>query len=94
MWKHYFKGVKDGRRKSIFVNLMIERDLETGLFAMNQGVGYPVSIVAIMIGNGQIKKKGILSPTIDIAYESFMDEQAKRGIEVENEKDGDLICLK
>ncbi|OPX37885.1 MAG: hypothetical protein B1H12_03765, partial [Desulfobacteraceae bacterium 4484_190.2] len=57
----------------------------TGLFAMNQGVGYPASIVAKMIGSGQIKKKGILSPTIDIPYESFMAELAKRGIEVEVE---------
>jgi len=38
-----------------------------------------------MIGNGQIKKKGILSPAIDIPYESFMAELAKRGIEVEEE---------
>jgi saccharopine dehydrogenase-like NADP-dependent oxidoreductase len=80
-----FKGVKDGRKKSIVTNLMIERDLETGLFAMNQGVGYPVSIVAKMIGSGQIKKKGILSPAIDIPYESFMAELSKRGIEVEEE---------
>ena len=80
-----FKGVKDGRKKSIVTNLMIERDLETGLFAMNQGVGYPVSIVAKMIGSGQIKKKGILSPAIDIPYKSFMAELSKRGIEVEEE---------
>jgi saccharopine dehydrogenase-like NADP-dependent oxidoreductase len=80
-----FKGVKDGRKKSIVTNLMIERDLETGLFAMNQGVGYPVSIVAKMIGSGQIKEKGILSPAIDIPYKSFMAELSKRGIEVEEE---------
>jgi saccharopine dehydrogenase-like NADP-dependent oxidoreductase len=83
--RNVFKGVKDGRKKSIVTNLMIERDLETGLFAMNQGVGYPVSIVAKMIGSGLITKKGILSPAIDIPYKSFMAELSKRGIEVEEE---------
>ena len=87
-----FKGVKDGRKKSIVTNLIIERDLETGLFAMNQGVGYPVSIVAKMIGSGQIKKKGILSPAIDIPYDSFMEQLGLRGITIdEKEEIGETI---
>ncbi len=69
---------------------MIEKERETGLFAMNQGVGYPASIVARMIGSGQINKKGILSPAIDIPYESFMGELSKKGIEVEEEVKEDV----
>ena len=82
-----FKGVKDGRKKSIVTNLIIERDLETGLFAMNQGVGYPVSIVAKMIGSGLITKKGILSPAIDIPYESFMEQLGLRGITIDEKEE-------
>jgi len=85
--RNVFKGVKDGRKKSIVTNLMIERDLETGLFAMNQGVGYPVSIVAKMIGSGLITKKGILSPAIDIPYESFMEQLGLRGITIDEKEE-------
>jgi lysine 6-dehydrogenase len=85
-----FQGVKDGRKKSIVTNMMIERDLETGLFAMNQGVGYPASIVAQMIGSGQITKKGILSPAIDIPYGLFMAELSRRGIKVKEEVTTDV----
>jgi len=82
-----FKGVKDGRKKSIVTNLIIERDLETGLFAMNQGVGYPVSIVAKMIGSGLITKKGILSPAIDIPYEAIMEQLGLRGITIDEKEE-------
>jgi saccharopine dehydrogenase-like NADP-dependent oxidoreductase len=77
-----FEGVKEGREKTIVTDLLIERDLETGLFAMSLGVGYPASIVAQMMGRGQINKKGVLSPATDVPYEPFMDELSRRGIEV------------
>ncbi|TET85315.1 MAG: saccharopine dehydrogenase [Desulfobacteraceae bacterium] len=87
-----FKGVKDGRKKSIVVNLMIERDLDTGLFAMNQGVGYPVSIVARMMANKEIERKGLLSPATDIPYDSFMEQLGLRGITIdEKEEIGETI---
>jgi saccharopine dehydrogenase-like NADP-dependent oxidoreductase len=87
-----FKGVKDGRKKSIVVNLMIERDLETGLFAMNQGVGYPVSIVAHMMANKEIERKGLLSPATDIPYDSFMEQLGLHGITIdEKEEIGETI---
>jgi saccharopine dehydrogenase-like NADP-dependent oxidoreductase len=75
-----FEGIKDGRKKSIVTNLIIKRELETGLFAMSKGVGYPASIVAQMIGLGQIDRKGILSPAIDIPYDSFKVQLVQRGI--------------
>jgi len=87
-----FKGVKDGRKKSIVTNLIIERDLETGMFAMNQGVGYTVSIVARMMANKEIERKGILSPATDIPYDSFMEQLGLRGITIdEKEEIGEAI---
>jgi saccharopine dehydrogenase-like NADP-dependent oxidoreductase len=87
-----FKGVKDEQKKSIVTNLIIERDLETGLFAMNQGVGYPVSIVARMMANKEIERKGLLSPAIDIPYDSFMEQLGLRGITIdEKEEIGETI---
>ncbi len=78
--RNVFVGIKDGREKSIVTNLIIKRELETGLFGMSMGVGYPASIVAQMIGLGQIDRKGILSPAIDIPYDSFKEQLVQRGI--------------
>ncbi len=83
--QNIFEGIKDGNRKSFITNLMIERDLESGLFAMNMGVGYPASIVAQMIASGEITRKGLLSPALDIPFESFMTELSKRGIKIDCE---------
>lgn len=80
--QNIFEGIKDGHKKRIVTNLLIERDLETGLFAMNLGVGYPASIVAQMLGRGQINRKGLLSPATDVPHKPFMDELSRRGIEV------------
>jgi saccharopine dehydrogenase-like NADP-dependent oxidoreductase len=78
-----FSGVKDGRPKSIAMNLVIERDLETGLLGMNIGVGCPASITAQMIARGEIARPGVLNPAVDIPYDPFMAELAQRGIRVD-----------
>ncbi|UCF90533.1 MAG: saccharopine dehydrogenase NADP-binding domain-containing protein [Desulfobacterales bacterium] len=80
-----FEGIKDGAKKSTIISLKIERDLNTGLFAMSIGVGYTASIVAQMIGRGQITQKGVLNPAIDVPYALFMTELSKRGIEAKEE---------
>jgi lysine 6-dehydrogenase len=77
-----FIGLKDGKKKKIINNILIERHLETGLLAMSLGVGYAASIAAQMIANGEIKKKGILSPAIDIPYNPFMERLRLRGIQI------------
>lgn len=81
--RNVFIGVKDGKKKKITSDLLIERDLTTGLFAMSLGVGYPASMVAQMIGKGVIKKRGILSPSLDIPYEAFIEGLMRRGIKIE-----------
>lgn len=84
-----FEGIANGRKKKIVTNLLIERDLTTGLFAMSAGVGYPVSIVAQMIGRGQIARTGLLNPAVDVPYEPFMAELSRRGIVVTEEASGE-----
>ena len=68
------------------MNLLIERDLDSGLFAMNRGVGYPASIVAQMLAKGEITGKGLLSPAVDISAKRFMAELSARGITIEIEE--------
>ncbi len=80
-----FQGIANGRRKTLVADLLIERDLETGLYAMSAGVGYTASIVAQMIGRGQIAQGGLLNPAVDVPYEPFMAELSRRGIVVSEE---------
>ncbi len=75
-----FEGIKDGKNTRIINRLLIKRDLDTGLMAMSQGVGYPASIAAMMIADKEISQKGLLSPTRDIPYGIFMDRLRERGI--------------
>lgn len=81
-----FEGTKDGRPARLVSRLIIERDLETGLMAMAQGVGYPASIAAQMIARGEITGKGVLSPMKHIPYPAFINALRSRGIVVEEEE--------
>jgi saccharopine dehydrogenase-like NADP-dependent oxidoreductase len=80
-----FSGVKDGRPKTLKTSLVIERDLKSGLYGMSLGVGFPASIVAQMIASGEISKKGVLNPALDVPYAPFMAALAQRGIVVTEE---------
>jgi lysine 6-dehydrogenase len=80
-----FKGIKKGRKASWASSLLLERDLETGLMAMNISVSGPASIVAQMLGRGEITTKGLFSPAVDVPYEPFMKELERRGIAIKEE---------
>jgi saccharopine dehydrogenase-like NADP-dependent oxidoreductase len=78
-----FEGKKGGRLQTLTTSLLIERDLASGLYGMSLGVGYPASIVAQMIAGGEITKKGVLNPALDVPYAPFMAELERRGIIVQ-----------
>ena len=79
-------GLKDGQLKKIIYQMIDRRDLETGLLAMQRTVGYTASIGAQMLLRGDIKKRGLLSPTRDIPTEKFMEELKKRNIIITREE--------
>lgn len=78
--QNVFIGIQDGKRKKVVFNLLIERDLQTGLMGMSLGVSYPLCIVGEMIARGEIGTKGILSPVKDIPVDAFFDRLRQRGI--------------
>jgi saccharopine dehydrogenase-like NADP-dependent oxidoreductase len=80
-----FSGVKNGRPKTLKSALVIERDLDSGLYGMSLGVGFPASIVAQMLAAGEITPKGVLNPALHIPYAPFMKALAERGIIVREE---------
>jgi len=81
-----FEGKIGGRQVRRVSRLLVERNLETGLMAMAQGVGYPASIAAQMIAGGEIAGKGVLSPMKHIPCSAFIDALRSRGIVVEEEE--------
>lgn len=80
--RNVFSGLEGGRRKTVTSELIIERDLQSGLFGMSLGVGYPASIVAQMLARREITTPGLLNPLLHVPDISFFDELATRGIRV------------
>jgi len=77
------EGVKDGQSKRVIYQMMDRRDLDTGLMAMQRTVGYTASIGAQMLLRGDIKQRGLLTPTRDIPSDIFIAELEKRGIQIQ-----------
>jgi saccharopine dehydrogenase-like NADP-dependent oxidoreductase len=73
-------GHDSGRRRSLRFELVDRLDLDSGLSAMSRTVGFTASIGAIMIGDGRIERRGVLTPVKDVQYGALTDELAKRGI--------------
>ena len=80
--RNVFRGIEGGRRKTVTSDLVIERDLKSGLFDMSLGVGYPASIVAQMLARREIVRPGLLNPLAHVPDGRFLDELARRGIPV------------
>lgn len=78
--RNVFRGVQQGRRKTVTSDLVIERDLASGLFAMSIGVGCPASVVAQMMARGEIAHVGLLNPLMHVPDGPFLSELSKRGI--------------
>jgi len=74
------RGRKNGEEKLLVYELIDERDLQTGLMAMNRTVGFSASIGAQMILRGDIEEKGLLSPLTDVPYAIFEKELRSRNI--------------
>jgi saccharopine dehydrogenase-like NADP-dependent oxidoreductase len=80
--RNVFSGSEGRRRKTVTSELIIERDLTSGLFGMSRGVGYPASIVAQMLARGEIAEPGLLNPLLHVPDGHFFNELARRGIRV------------
>ena len=75
-------GQLNGKPKRLVYQMVDKRNLETGFMSMNRTVGFTASIGALMIGSGQLTKRGLLSPINDIPFEPFVKELTVRGIQI------------
>lgn len=76
------EGIKDGRQRTVTTSLLIQRDLNTGLMAMSMGVAYPACIAAEMVVSGEIPRRGVLSPAVDLPSGTFLRRLKEMGIAV------------
>jgi lysine 6-dehydrogenase len=71
----------DGKR--LTYDIIDRYDPETGLSAMMRTTAFPASIVALMMARGQTTSKGALPQERCIPPDPFMEELAKRKIDVQ-----------
>jgi len=76
-------GEREGKRQKLLSDVLIERDLNSGIMGMALGVSTPACIAAQMLADGTISKKGVLSPVCDIPPQPFFDALRKRGIQID-----------
>ncbi|GAG71721.1 unnamed protein product [marine sediment metagenome] len=61
MW-NTLTGIKDGQKMRIDYYMWEEADIENGISAMGRVTAFPEAIATVMVGKGEINKKGIVAP--------------------------------
>lgn len=79
------KGIRNNEPHRVTFQLVDHRNLETGFTAMSRTVGYTAALGALMLAEGTITGRGVLSPLIDVPYDAFKSELDKRGILIKEE---------
>ncbi|MFW9870480.1 MAG: saccharopine dehydrogenase C-terminal domain-containing protein, partial [Candidatus Thorarchaeota archaeon] len=59
-------------------------DEETGLTAMMRTTSFPAAITAMMMADGRISDRGVLTPERCIPPAPFIEELRARGIEIKH----------
>lgn len=57
-------------------------DEATGISAMMRTTGYSLSITGLMQVDGRIAAKGVQTPDLAVPYQAYVDELAKRGVQI------------
>ncbi len=84
MWNTVI-GAKNGQKMRIDYYMWDEADTKSGISSMSRVTAFPAAIGAILIGRGEIEKRGIVAPEDCIEgelYEKFMNELRKRNITI------------
>ncbi len=73
-------GYKEGRDKCYQYEMITYKDRVTNVTAMARATANTISVVAQMLGNGQVTKRGVCPPETIVPGVLYMDEMAKRGV--------------
>ncbi|OCA81450.1 saccharopine dehydrogenase [Bacillus sp. FJAT-27225] len=87
-------GEKNGVKTTYEYEMTTFKDRTNNVTAMARATANTISIVAQMIGNGTIVKKGVHPPELIVPGKEYIDEMAKRNIIItETEKQDNLIKI-
>jgi lysine 6-dehydrogenase len=75
-------GEKDGRPVAHQYEMTTYKDREKQITAMARATANTISVVAQMIGNGTITKRGVYPPEQIVPGDMYMNEMAKRGVHI------------
>jgi len=75
-------GEKQGQERQIVYEVIDYFDPATGMTAMMRTTAFPASIIAQMLGRGEITTRGAVPQEACLPAERFVEELAKRGIEI------------
>ncbi|HBY57201.1 MAG TPA: saccharopine dehydrogenase [Candidatus Atribacteria bacterium] len=84
MW-NTVTGIKDSQKMRIDYYMWEEADTENGISAMARVTAFPEAITTVMLGKGEITKKGIVAPEDAIegkVYQNFLEELKRRKINI------------
>ena len=73
-------GEKNEEQTKYEYEMVVKKDVESNVTAMARAAANTVSIVAQMIGNGTISKRGVFPPEQIVPGNDFIKEMAKRGV--------------
>lgn len=84
MW-NTVTGIKDGQKMRIDYYMWEGTDSENGISAMGRVTAFSEAIATVMLGKGEINKKGIVAPEDAIEggiYKNFLEELKRRNINI------------
>ncbi|MFC0301274.1 saccharopine dehydrogenase family protein [Virgibacillus soli] len=73
-------GSKDGKPATYAYEMTTFKDRESHVTAMARATANTISVVAQLIANGEISKKGVYPPEQIVPGRIYMEEMAKRGV--------------
>ena len=79
-------GMKNGAREQMEMSGIYYHDDETGLSAMMRTTGFSISTIAQMLGAGKIAKKGVAEQELYVPVHEYIQEMAKKDIEIKIKK--------
>lgn len=74
--------------------MVVKKDVEANITAMARATANTVSIVAQMIGAGTIKKRGVYPPEQIVPGNEFIEQMAKRGVNIKESSHRSSIIVK
>ena len=78
-----FKGQRDGGTHALRFDIVDRMDQENGLSSMMRTTAFPASIIAQMMVNGEVSRRGAVPQEIAIDSDRFVEELAKRSIDLQ-----------